>query len=225
MKKTVRGVAVLILVVSGTLVAQSSAWSPDLYAELSMEELLALPTVNSEIDFDAIDYPLLHAVVLYLTNAERDARGIAPLAHSPALEEAAHAHSIAMRDHGFFSHTSPVEGMRTVRARTRAAGFSGTGVGENIARSFGLTYEAGRGVYAPPQNGGYFSYRHRGEPIPPHTYRSAAAAVVAQWMGSAGHRANILRVEYRHLGVGAAHFEDRSFYGMDTFLFTQNFGR
>jgi len=205
--------------------AQQSAWSPDHYIELTSSEFLDLPAVNAEIDFAAIDYPLLQAAVFYLTNLERTNRGMAPLAYSPELEAAAHAHSVAMRDRGFFSHTSPVPGMRSVQDRTRAAGFANPAVGENIARSFGIAYEAGRGVYSPVQNGGYFSYSYRGEPIPPHSYRSAAAAVVEQWMGSPGHRANILRSEYRHLGVGAVHFTDRSFYDMDSFYFTQNFGR
>lgn len=225
MNKKIVCVAMVAAAVSGVLAAQQSAWSDDLYSELSAEEFLALPAIDAEIDFAAIDYALLHAAVFYLTNLERSSRGLAPLSHSPELEAAARAHSVAMHDRGFFSHTSPVQGMRSVQDRTRAAGFAGSSVGENIARSFGIAYEAGRSVYTPPQNGGYFSYRHRGDPIPPHSYRSAAEAVVAQWMGSPGHRANILRSEYRYLGVGAAHFEDRSFYGMDTFLFTQNFGR
>lgn len=208
---------VLVLVPFVPLASQESAGSPDRFLER--------PEVNAEIDFSAIDYPLLQAAVFHLTNLERTNRGMAPLAYSPELEAAARAHSVAMRDRGFFSHTSPVPGMRTVRDRTAAAGFANPAVGENIARSFGIAYEAGRGVFSPVQNGGYFSYSYRGEPIPPHTYRSAAAAVVEQWMGSPGHRANILRSEYRHLGVGAAHFADRSFYDMDSFYFTQNFGR
>lgn len=225
MKTIFFGPAVLLLLPGAILPAQESSWSAELYTELSVDQFLELSSVNEEIDFAAIDYPLLQAAVFYLTNVERSSRGLVPLAYSPELEASAHAHSIAMRDRGFFSHTSPLPGMRNVQDRTRAAGFPSPSVGENIALSFGIAYEAGRSVYSPPQNGGYFSYSYRGEPIPPHTYRSAATAVVAQWMGSPGHRANILRAEYRHLGVGAAHFTDRSFYEMDKFYFTQNFGR
>ncbi len=205
--------------------AQTSRWSVERYTSLDAAAFMDLPEVNEEIDFDAVDYPLLDAAVFYLSNAQRTERGLLPLTHSVQLERAASEHSIAMRDRGFFSHTSPISGRRSVQDRTVAAGFANPAVGENIARSFGIRYEAGRSVFTPPQNGGYFSYQIRGEPIPPHTYRSAAEAVVTQWMNSPGHRANILRREYRFLGVGAAHFEDASFFGIDTFMFTQNFGR
>jgi uncharacterized protein YkwD len=129
-----------------------------------------------------------------------------------------------MREHGFFSHTSPVRGRETVGDRVGEAGFRGSGYGENIAISFGLEYEAGRGVFNPEQNDGYFSYEYRGDPILAHTYLSAAREVVSDWMDSPGHRANILRRQFRYLGVGAAHFKDERFYGMDKFYFTQNFG-
>jgi uncharacterized protein YkwD len=147
------------------------------------------------------------------------------LEYAPALERAAFRHSRAMREHGFFSHTSPRAGHRTPADRVRKAGWESPYVGENIANMIAIAYEPGRGLYTPQQNGGYFSYAHQGAPIPPHTYLSAAEEVMNQWMSSPGHRENILRPAYRHLGVGARHFKDESFHGIDRFYFTQNFGR
>ena len=199
--------------------------APGLYEELTLQEFRAMDEVRAEIDFDAVDYPLLHAAVHFLTNAEREARGLTPLEYAPALERAAFRHSRAMREHGFFSHTSPLAGQRTPADRVRKAGWESPYVGENIANMIAIAYEPGRGLYTPQQNGGYFSYAHQGAPIPPHTYLSAAEEVMNQWMSSPGHRENILRPAYRYLGVGAWHFKDESFHGIDRFYFTQNFGR
>jgi uncharacterized protein YkwD len=204
--------------------ATETAWRAELYGELDIEDFLELPAANAEIDLEAVDYPLLHAAVFYLTNRERVRHGRTPLEHHPALEAAAQGHSIAMRDHGFFSHTSPLQGLTTVRDRVGAEGMQTRGVGENIAISFGIKYQPGRSIAVPSRNDGVFSYSYGGDPIPPHTYLSAAEDVVKQWMNSPGHRRNILRSSYRLLGVGAAHFKDSSFYGIDKFYFTQNFG-
>ncbi|TVQ27954.1 MAG: CAP domain-containing protein [Spirochaetaceae bacterium] len=223
-RKAVAVAAAVALIFVATAVDAQSAWNADRYRSVDRATFVRLPEANELIDFDRIDYPLLHAAIFYLTNAEREARGLSPLTHQTSLESAARVHSEDMRDRNFFSHTSPVPGRRTVRDRTDASGFSGSGVGENIARTFGITYEAGRSVFSPLQNDGYFSYTYRGDPIPPHTYLSAAEVVVEQWMKSPGHRENILRREYRYLGTGAAYFADRSFFGIPSFFYTQVFG-
>jgi len=201
-----------------------SSWSAAYYQTFTLEDLLTFPAAQNEIDFERIDYPLLHAAVFYLTSKERQTLGLEPLAHHQALEAASFDHSMDMLEFGFFSHTSPVAGKRTVPDRTGAAGFPSGYVGENIAQTFGIAYDGERGVYVPEQNGGYFSYTYQGEPIPPHTYLSAAQEVVTGWMNSPGHRANILRADYTHLGVGAAYFADARFSDIPTFYFTQNFG-
>ena len=41
--------------------------------------------------------------------------------------------------------------------------------------------------------------------------------MVAMWMASAGHRANLLRPEYTHLGVGAAATATGRWYGTQVF--------
>ncbi len=199
-----------------------SSWRPELYRQISPEAFLKLPAVNEPIDFDAIDFPLLHAAVLYLTNAERAQRGLRPLEYNPALERAARGHSADMRDRDFYGHMSPVRGKRTPNQRARAEGFRGGRIGENVAMGFGIQYQSGQSVVK--LDGGHFSFKRNGGPIPPHTYLSAARTVVSDWMNSPGHRANILRPVFRWIGVGAVHHRDPRMEGMHRFHYTQKFG-
>ncbi|UQI45123.1 CAP domain-containing protein [Streptomyces sp. HU2014] len=107
------------------------------------------------------------AEVLALTNAERGAAGLRPLAADARLTTAAQGHSADMAGRGFYSHTTPEGGEPWDRAA--AAGSAHRGIGENIAC---------------------------GQRTP--------AEVVRGWMNSPGHRANILKPDFTHLGVGYA---------------------
>ncbi|GAB3311387.1 hypothetical protein GCM10027451_23270 [Geodermatophilus aquaeductus] len=69
--------------------------------------------------------------MLALVNQERAAAGCAPVAADAALAGVARAHSVDMRDRGYFSHTTP-EGLDPFD-RARAAGV-GYARAENIAR-------------------------------------------------------------------------------------------
>ncbi|KAA0940539.1 CAP domain-containing protein [Streptomyces apricus] len=107
------------------------------------------------------------AEVLALTNAERAAAGLPPLADDPLLTRAAQAHSTDMVARAFYSHTSP-DGSEPWH-RAAAAGSSRRTIGENIACG-----------------------------------QRSPAEVVRGWMDSPGHRANILKPAFTHLGVGFA---------------------
>ncbi|MCQ8772034.1 CAP domain-containing protein [Streptomyces telluris] len=109
----------------------------------------------------------LAAEVTALTNAERAAAGLRPLAADPRLAAAAQAHSDDMVARDFYAHTSP-EGSEPWD-RARAAGCPHPGIGENIACG-----------------------------------QRSAAEVVRGWMNSPGHRANILKPDFAHIGVGYA---------------------
>ena len=106
------------------------------------------------------------ARVLELTNAERQKAGLAPLAASAQLANAAQTYSQVLAATGCFEHTcGPVPNFGD---RDAQAGYTGwTAIGENIAAG-----------YPSPE------------------------AVVAGWMASPGHRANILSPKYTELGVG-----------------------
>ena len=178
---------------------------------------------NQKIDNRNIDYPMLHAAIFYETNKQRVLNGLEPLKHSPALEKAAREHSIDMVRRNFFSHTSPVRGKRTMSMRLKKVGIDNAYKGENISTVCLLEYESGKPVFTPPQNGGYFSYTHKGKPIDNRSYLTLAKTVVKHWMNSPEHRKNILNKNYKFLGAGAALFKERKFHNMPYFKATQNF--
>jgi uncharacterized protein YkwD len=105
--------------------------------------------------------------VVALTNAERAAQGLAPLAVDAPLTTAAQAHSDDMVARAFYSHTSPDGSRPWDRAAT--AGSSRRTIGENIACG-----------------------------------QRSPAEVVRGWMNSPGHRANILKPDFTHIGIGLA---------------------
>ncbi|MGW1072872.1 CAP domain-containing protein [Streptomyces sp. NPDC002537] len=107
------------------------------------------------------------AEVVALTNAERTAAGLRPLADDRLLAAAAQGHSSDMVARDFYAHTSP-EG-RQPWDRAAAAGCTHRGIGENIACG-----------------------------------QRSPAEVVQGWMDSPGHRANILKPDFTHIGIGFA---------------------
>jgi uncharacterized protein YkwD len=114
------------------------------------------------------------AATLCLLNAERAAQGLAPLAPAAQLDAAARDHAAAMVAGGFFAHDSPDGG--TLLDRLRAAGrLPGPG-----GWTAGEDIAWGSGDLGTP------------------------AGVVAAWMASPGHRANILAPGFDEVGVGIA---------------------
>ncbi|MEM7354725.1 MAG: CAP domain-containing protein [Acidobacteriota bacterium] len=108
------------------------------------------------------------------TNAERSQHGLPPLAPEPTLGLVARGHSDDMLRRGYFSHTSP----------------DGDSAGDRVAsqhrRLVGL---AGENIWTGS------GYGATAAPV-------LARLIVESWMSSPGHRANILRPESTHLGVG-----------------------
>lgn len=201
----------------------SQGWQFTDYATYNIEAFFALPPVQQPLNPKAIDHKLLHAAVFYATNRAREQHNRSPFQHSPALEQAAAGHSQAMTQYDFFSHTSVVPGMESMSTRLSKAGVPAGYTAENIAQFSGLNYTAGKAVYTPATNGGYFSYTPKGTPLRPRTYAEVGETVVQQWMDSPGHRQNILNPALKYLGVGLSAFEKKSFYNMLYFNATQNF--
>lgn len=69
-----------------------------------------------------------------LVNAQRAARGLAPLTISSTLSEKARIKARDMAEHDYFSHTSPTYG--SPFTMMRSLGISYTSAGENIARGY-----------------------------------------------------------------------------------------
>lgn len=110
-------------------------------------------------------------VTACLVNARRSAAGLAPLGIDPALDRAALAHAVDMVRHRYFSHASRGGGL--VAERARAAGYIRAGVRWIVGENLAW---AGAELSSP-------------------------RAVVEAWMRSPSHRANVLRPDYRELGV------------------------
>ncbi len=148
----------------------------DWYSGHTAETFSQLPLARQKLDREALDHAFLSAAIFHATNAARRSQKLRPLIPLPALREAAWGHSRDMALGGFFSHGNPRDPAKASPfLRLDAAGAKNMAAGENIS-SLGA--------------GGY-------------TYWGYARAVVAQWMKSPGHRANILRANYTHLGCGA----------------------
>lgn len=118
--------------------------------------------------------------ILELTNAERANYGLPPLAWNPNLANVARAHSQDMADMGRLSHVGS-DGSQPLD-RIMRAGFS-----SNCATS--------ENINAPENRGTSISVENVAQTMPER--------VVASWMNSPPHRANILNPNKRHIGVGA----------------------
>jgi uncharacterized protein YkwD len=111
---------------------------------------------------------------LCLLNGERAAHGLSALTPNPLLAGAAVAHSAEMVRSGSFSHDSP-DGT-AFDARILAAGYRPLGGAWTVGENIAW----GTGPLA------------------------TARSIVAAWMASPGHRANILDGDFQEIGVGLA---------------------
>lgn len=131
-----------------------------------------------------------------LMNAERGARGIAPLRAQPVLASVARRFANEMVGERFFAHTSPrgSTALSRVRSTSYLRGARTWSVGENIAW--------GSGTLATPR------------------------AIAAAWMQSPGHRANLLSTRFQDVGIGiAAGFPARLADDQSGGTYVTDFGR
>lgn len=217
-----KALSILLLLITSNGFTQTQ--SVRNFFELSTSEFLNLTSLNEPIVFQKVDYPLLHAAIFHLTNAERVQQKLLPLSFSKETQLAAEGHARDMVTHRFYSHTSPIKFKRTLRDLLNKQGINPKYIGENISSTFGIQYEEGKKV-AKPRIPGEFTYlaASYSAPIPPHTYLSFAKTVVRLWMNSPGHRQNILNPIFTHLGCGTKVYFDQNFYQMPYFMSVQNF--
>ena len=136
----------------------------------------------------SVSLTVLERNVLACVNAERTARGLAPVQPQADLMCAARAHSRSMAHRSYFSHSSlsgASFGLRLLGLGYERAGFAGWSVGENIASARVGT------VAATPQG------------------------VVHLWMQSAAHRGVILRGDFRDAGIGIHREGGRRYFTLD----------
>jgi len=111
--------------------------------------------------------------IVCLLNAERSSRGLRPLERNKKLQKAAQRHNEEMLGTGCFAHECP--GEPTLDERLEGVSYL---VGSLVEWAFGENVAWG--------------LKDRGAP----------RAIVAAWMDSSGHRANILHRDFREVGVG-----------------------
>jgi len=134
--------------------------------------VLAAPCPDTELMPEAGDLGLVRAAVLCLINRERAQNGIAPLEPNAELEEAAEGHGQELIAEDYFAHISPSGVTPVDRIRT-------TG-------------------YIPSPTDGYVI----GENLAWGTYQLATPqAIVAAWIASPEHLANILEAQYTETGI------------------------
>ena len=144
----------------------------------------------------ARDLALVAAATLCLINRERLAYGERPLRANARLRRAAQLHTDSMVAHDYFEHVGP--GGTTPLSRMRAVGY---------ISSSRAGYEVGENI----------AWGTLGLATP--------GAIVAAWMRSPAHRANILDPRYRETGVGVSpHPPALLAGGQPGAVYTQDFG-
>jgi uncharacterized protein YkwD len=140
---------------------------------------------------------LIRASTLCLVNRERTSRGERALKADGDLEQAAQAHSQDMAAGDYFEHDG--RGGSTPLSRMRAAGY---------IFSSRLGYAIGENIAWAT------------------LWLATPKAIVAGWMASPGHRANILDATFRDTGVGVSPHPLASLaHGQSGGIYTQDFGR
>jgi uncharacterized protein YkwD len=115
------------------------------------------------------------AATLCLLNEQRVANGLGRLRAHRQLQAAAQTYAGAMVAGEFFSHVSPTGSTLEQRIRQGTRYLAGA-----LRYEIGENIAWGQGALASPR------------------------AIVAAWMASPGHRANILRAAFREIGIGIA---------------------
>jgi uncharacterized protein YkwD len=144
---------------------------------------------------DAQDVAQIRAATLCLVNRERARDGEHPLRWNNHLVAAAQAHTESMAFEGYFEHIGPHG--ETPLMRMRHAGY---------IYSANIGFEVGENIAW-----GSLSL-------------STPRAIVAGWMGSYGHRANILDANYRETGIGISPHLGLLAPGESGGIYTQDFG-
>jgi uncharacterized protein YkwD len=138
----------------------------------------------------------IRAATLCLVNRERAANGESALQPNAQLQQAAQGHSESMVQEDYFEHTSP--NGDTPLSRMRAAGY---------IYSSQVGYEVGENI-------GWGTL-----------WLATPDAIVAAWMASPGHRANILDAHFRDTAIGVSPHAPASLaHGQAGAIYTQDFG-
>ncbi len=127
---------------------------------------------NADVAPSGGNADVVRAAILCLHNRIRADRGLPLLRENARLRRAALAHSSDMVSRGFFEHTTP-SGV-TMVDRIMASRYTSPRFGWALGENLAW----GTGALATPR------------------------AIMKAWMGSPGHRANVVKRAYREIGIG-----------------------
>ncbi|MEB3164514.1 MAG: CAP domain-containing protein [Prochlorothrix sp.] len=171
--------SILAAVLGGTLVL------------MGCEDLQPDPLATAPV----LDLALIEQQVHQLTNEQRIAHDLRPLATDDVLVDIARAHSQDMADREYFEHVTPDGATpadrgfaQNYRCRKDYPGYYTEGIAENL-------YMTDRFHSVTTYNGVPTAYQWM-------TELDIAEATVQGWMDSPGHRENILTETYDREGIG-----------------------
>lgn len=156
-----------------------------------------------------IDIPALESRVHVLINQQRTSHGLPVLSYDSSLASIARRHSEDMARNNYFSHTNR-QGLDPT-GRGNQAGYS-------CYKDFGSYYTTGIAENI-MQNNLYDSVTYYNG-IPRYDWNTQdeiAQSTVSGWMGSPGHRQNILTSTYDREGIGVAIADDGKVYVTENF--------
>jgi len=185
------------------LLAASVSGATDWY-ELTPDTFAALPAAQARIDPSDFDRPLMNAAIFHETNRVRHTLGLPAFTHLAKLDAAADLKASVGVLESEVKHTSDLPFTATPADRVKWVGLDYARVSENIARISSYDLPEGMTQLGVRKRRGRdeFYRLDTGRAVELQTYAGFAAAVVASWMKSPGHRANI--VEPRLVSLGCA---------------------
>lgn len=190
---TLRRAAVLLLLLAAPAGAQEAACNG------------TVPRAAEVVPNDGThDVRALSESVRAATNHERCQRGLSPLVFDQALTDAAARYAAEMAGRGFFAHRSPVQGRETLRQRADDAGIARVTIAENLITGFFVEYSDGARFSVVDAQACRFRDADTGDIYDRLTYKTMGESLVARWMDSPGHRANILNDSVERHGFGLA---------------------
>lgn len=193
------------------------------YYQTSWKEFANSPAANQIINVQSPDYQLLNAAIFHATNEVREKHRLPVFQYSEPLFKSSDAHVQVMMKSGKLSHF----GKNGSKPHERIMAYSKEfmAYAENLAQ-YPLLDSPNSFCLEKKQNGEfvYFECKTR-KPYLVYTYWNFARLAVNGWMGSEGHRRNILDKDMQNLGC-AAKVSDNPFKSKipPYAMLVQNFG-
>ena len=181
-------------------VAMAAAPAPD-RPRLPAADFLLRPELDARIEAAHFDRGLMATAIFHETNRVRHQLGLRVFLKEPKLDEAADLEAAVGRVTQPPSHTNPFPKIGTPLQRVEYVGLKPREVAVNIALLSIYDIDPDVGIGTVVRNGRrLLVHPDTLEELKPATYRDFAAKVVAAWMKSPGHRANLVSPTLLYLG-------------------------